>query len=150
MKYKNIVLQASDLKEYSIDSFKGQKIVLYFYPKDNTSGCTLESKSFTQLKDEFKKLGYLIIGVSRDSVRSHQNFINKEELDLLLLSDKDEELVKAFDVLKEKSMYGKTYMGIVRSTFIINEQGDIQKEYRNIKAKGHAEKVLEELQKERS
>lgn len=145
MSYKNITLQASDEKSYSINDFNGQKIVLYFYPKDNTSGCTLESKTFTQLKDDFKNKGYKIIGVSRDSVKSHKNFITKQELDLLLLSDPNEELVKAFDVLKEKKMYGKTYMGIVRSTFILDENGDITKEYRNVKAKGHAEQVLEEL-----
>lgn len=145
MSYKNITLQASDEKSYSINDFNGQKIVLYFYPKDNTSGCTLESKTFTQLKDDFKNKGYKIIGVSRDSVKSHKNFITKQELDLLLLSDPNEELVQAFDVLKEKKMYGKTYMGIVRSTFILDENGDITKEYRNVKAKGHAEQVLEEL-----
>lgn len=145
MSYKTIRLEASDDQTYSIEDFKGQKVVLYFYPKDNTSGCTLESKTFTSLKDDFKSKGYMIIGVSRDSVKSHKNFITKQELDLLLLSDKDEELVKAFDVLKEKSMYGRTYMGIVRSTFILDENGDIVKEYRNVKAKGHAEQVLEEL-----
>lgn len=147
MNYKDIILQASDDSEYSINSFHGKKLVLYFYPKDNTSGCTLESKAFTQLKDEFSKLDYTVIGVSRDSVRSHKNFVLKQELDVLLLSDNNEELVKAFDVLKEKSMYGRTYMGIVRSTFILDENGDITKEYRNIKAKGHAEYVLEFLQK---
>ena len=145
MSYKNIALQASDDNTYSINDFKGQRIVLYFYPKDNTSGCTLESKTFTQLKDDFKSKGYMIIGVSRDSVKSHKNFISKQELDLLLLSDPNEEMVKAFDVLKEKKMYGKTYMGIVRSTFLLNEDGDIIKEYRNVKAKGHAEQVLEDL-----
>ena len=145
MNYKNIKLQANDNQFYSITDFEGQNLVLYFYPKDNTQGCTLESKSFTQLKGEFEGKGYKIIGVSRDSVKSHQNFIIKQELDLLLLSDPNEELVKAFDVLKEKKMYGKTYMGIVRSTFILNEDGDIIKEYRNVKAKGHAENVLNEL-----
>lgn len=145
MNYKTIRLEASDDQTYTLDDFKGQKIVLYFYPKDNTSGCTLESKSFTSLKQEFKNKGYTIIGVSRDSVKSHKNFILKQELDLLLLSDKNEELVKAFDVLKEKSMYGRTYLGIVRSTFILDEEGNISKEYRNVKAKGHAETVLNEL-----
>ena len=145
MNYKTIKLDASDNNTYSITDFKGQKIVLYFYPKDNTSGCTLESKTFTSLKNDFLEKGYKIIGVSRDSVKFHLNFITKEDLDLLLLSDKDEELVKAFDVLKEKRMYGKTYLGIVRSTFILDEDGNITKEYRNVKAKGHAELVLGEL-----
>lgn len=145
MNYLNISLPASDDKEYSLQDFKGQKIVLYFYPKDNTSGCTLESKSFTCLVDDFQKKGYKIIGVSRDSVKSHKNFISKQELNLLLLSDQNEELVKAFDVLKEKSMYGRTYMGIVRSTFLLDEEGKITKEYRNVKAKGHAEQVLSDI-----
>lgn len=147
MNYLDIKLEANDDKQYSLRDFNGEKIVLYFYPKDNTSGCTLESKSFTSLKNEYAELGYKIIGCSRDSVKSHKNFIQKQELDLLLLSDKDEKLVKALDVLKEKSMYGKTYMGIVRSTFLLDENGDITKEFRNVKAKGHAESLLEELKK---
>jgi peroxiredoxin Q/BCP len=145
MNYLNIKLSASDDKEYALSDFKGQKIVLYFYPKDNTSGCTIEAKDFTCLVDQYKAKGYIIIGVSRDSVKSHKNFINKQELDLLLLSDPNEELVKAFDVLKEKSMYGKKYMGIERSTFVLDEHGKITKEYRNVKAKGHAEQVLQEI-----
>lgn len=143
--YLDITLQASDNQLYTLRDFKGQKIVLYFYPKDNTSGCTLESKDFTCLKDKFAEKGYKIIGVSKDSVRSHKNFITKQELDLLLLADPDKEMIKAFDLLKEKSMYGKKYMGVVRSTFILNEEGAIIKEYRDIKAKGHAEAVLNEL-----
>jgi peroxiredoxin Q/BCP len=145
MNYLDIKLPASDDNFYSLKDFTGQKIVLYFYPKDNTSGCTLESKSFTCLAEEFKNKGYIIIGVSRDSVKSHKNFILKQELNLLLLSDIEEQLVKAFDVLKEKSMYGRTYMGIERSTFLLNEEGKIIKEYRKVKAKGHAEQVLSEI-----
>ena len=116
MNYLDIKLPASDDKEYSLRDFIGQNIVLYFYPKDNTPGCTIESKNFTSLAEDFKNKGYTIIGVSRDSVKSHKNFISKQELDLLLLSDKEEKLVKAFDVLKEKSMFGRKYMGIERST----------------------------------
>ncbi len=143
--YLDITLAASDDQSYSLRDFAGRKIVLYFYPKDNTSGCTIESKSFTCLQKEFNDKGYLIIGVSRDSIKSHKNFILKQELDLLLLSDENEELVKAFDVLKEKSMYGKKYMGIVRSTFILDEKGIVIKEYLNVKANGHAEEVLKDL-----
>lgn len=145
MSILDITLKASDDNEYTLRDFNGQKIVLYFYPKDNTSGCTLESKDFTCLKDQFAEKGYKIIGVSKDSVRSHKNFILKQELDLLLLADPEQELIKGLDLLKEKSMYGKKYMGVVRSTFILDEQGNITKEYRNIKAKGHAETVLAEL-----
>jgi peroxiredoxin Q/BCP len=145
MNYLDITLPASDDKSYSLRDFNGTKVVLYFYPKDNTSGCTLEAKDFTQLQEEFLQKGFKIIGVSRDSVKSHKNFISKQELNLLLLSDQDEELVKAFDVLKEKSMYGKKYMGIERSTFILDENGTIVQAYRNVKAKNHAESVLNEL-----
>ncbi len=145
MNYLDIKLEASDDKTYSIRDFSGKKLVLFFYPKDNTSGCTLEAKSFTCLQGDYKKKGYMIIGVSRDSVKSHKNFITKQELNLLLLSDKNEELVKAFDVLKEKSMYGRTYMGIVRSTFLIDEEGNITKEFRNVKAKTHPEELLQNI-----
>lgn len=145
MNYLNIKLEASDDQIYTLGDFKGEKIVLYFYPKDNTSGCTLESKDFTCLKNEFKEKGYRIIGVSKDSVKSHKNFILKQELDLLLLSDKDLELINEFELLKEKSMYGKKYMGIVRSTFVLDETGNIIKEIRNVKVKDHAQLLLEEL-----
>lgn len=145
MSYLDIDLYASDDNSYKLSDFKGQKVVLYFYPKDNTSGCTLESKDFTYLKDEFANKGFKVIGVSKDSVKSHKNFILKQELDLLLLSDNELLLIKELDLLKEKSMYGKKYMGVVRSTFILDELGNIIKEYRNVKAKGHAEEVLNNL-----
>ncbi len=145
MKYLDIKLEASDDSTYSLRDFLGSKVILYFYPKDNTSGCTVEAKDFTALQSEFLKKGYKIIGVSRDSVKSHKNFITKQELNLLLLSDVNEEMVKAFDVLKEKSMYGRTYMGIVRSTFVLNEEGKIVKEIRKVKVKEHAPLLLNEL-----
>ncbi len=145
MTYLDIKLPASDDNSYALRDFAGERIVLYFYPKDNTSGCTLEAKDFTSLQREFLDKGYRIIGVSRDSIKSHKKFIDKQDLNLLLLSDEDELLVKAFDVLKEKSMYGKTYMGIERSTFILDEDGNTVKEYRKVKAKGHAETVLNDL-----
>lgn len=145
MKYLDIKLEASDDSSYSLRDFLGSKVILYFYPKDNTSGCTVEAKDFTALQSEYLEKGYKIIGVSRDSVKSHKNFILKQELNLLLLSDVNEEMVKAFDVLKEKSMYGRTYMGIVRSTFILDEQGKIVKEYRKVKVKEHAQLLLNEL-----
>jgi peroxiredoxin Q/BCP len=145
MKYLDIKLEASDDSTYSLRDFLGSKVILYFYPKDNTSGCTVEAKDFTALQSEFLKKGYKIIGVSRDSVKSHKNFITKQELNLLLLSDVNEEMVKAFDVLKEKSMYGRTYMGIVRSTFVLNEEGKIVKEIRKVKVKEHAQLLLNEL-----
>ena len=145
MKYLDIKLEASDDSTYSLRDFLGSKVILYFYPKDNTSGCTVEAKDFTSLQSQYLEKGYKIIGVSRDSVKSHKNFITKQELNLLLLSDVNEEMVKAFDVLKEKSMYGRTYMGIVRSTFVLDEEGKIVKEIRKVKVKEHAQLLLNEL-----
>jgi len=150
MNYLNIALHASDGLSYQLSDFKGQKLIVYFYPKDNTSGCTLEAKDFTDLKLEFEALGYKIIGVSKDSVKSHKNFISKQALNLLLLSDPDTQLIQAFDVWKEKQMYGKSYMGVERSTFILDESGQIIKEYRNIKAKDHAKNVLDDLKDKNS
>ncbi|MBN2503916.1 MAG: peroxiredoxin [Bacilli bacterium] len=145
MNYLNIKLKATDNHEYSVTDFKGQRLVLYFYPKDNTSGCTLEAKEFTQLKEEFSAKGYKIIGVSRDSLASHRKFIAEHDLDILLLSDPNQELANAFDVIKEKSMYGKKYLGTERSTFLIDEDGKILKEYRGVSAANHAKIVLEEI-----
>ena len=145
MSYLDIVLPGSDDKSHSLRDFNGKKVVLYFYPKDNTPGCNIEAKDFTCLKDEFIKKGYMIIGVSRDSIKSHKNFIIKKELDLLLLSDLEEKLSKAFDVIKEKVNFGKKYFGLVRSTFILNEKGEITKEYRKVSAKNHAQIVLDSL-----
>ncbi|PAT01520.1 peroxiredoxin [Candidatus Izimaplasma bacterium ZiA1] len=143
MNYLDIEVTGSDDKLYKLRDYLGKRVVLYFYPKDNTSGCTLEAKDFTCLKDEFAELGYQVFGVSRDTVKSHQNFMKRQELDLILLSDVNEELVKEFDVLKEKSMYGKKYIGILRSTFILDEEGKIIKEWRKITAKDHAKNVLD-------
>ncbi len=145
MNYLDIELQSSNNKSYSLRSFKGKKIILYFYPKDNTSGCIIEAKDFTLFIDDFKDKDYFIIGVSRDSVKSHQNFIKKHNLKILLLSDTDEQLVKAFNVLKEKTLYGKKYIGITRSTFILDEEGKIIKEYRKVSPKTHVKILLSEL-----
>ena len=145
MNYLNIILNASNDKTYCLRDFQGEKVILYFYPRDNTSGCTIEAKDFTEYQSEFKEKGYIIIGVSRDTVKSHKNFILKQELNLLLLSDTEEKLVKVFDVLKEKMLYGKKHIGIVRSTFILNEEGSIIKEYRKVSAKTHIQELLNEL-----
>ncbi len=145
MNYLDIKLQGSDEQSYSLRDFLGKKVILYFYPRDNTSGCTLEAKNFTEYKEEFEQKGYTIIGVSRDTVKSHKRFIEKQDLDLLLLSDTEEKLVKAFDVLKEKTLYGKKHIGIVRSTFIIDEQGKVVKEYRKVSPKTHVTTLLGEL-----
>ena len=145
MNYLDIVLPASDDKSYSLRDFNGSKVVLYFYPKDNTPGCNIEAKDFTSLQSEFKEKGYIIVGVSRDSIKSHKNFISKKELNLLLLSDLEEKLCAAFDVIREKVNFGKKYFGLVRSTFILDETGAVIKEYRKVSAKNHAQTVLNEL-----
>lgn len=117
-------------------------LVLYFYPKDNTQGCSIQAVDFSHLKEQFKTKGYQIIGVSRDSIRSHHNFITKKSLDIALISDTDEKLCQYFDVIKEKMMYGKTHLGVVRSTFIFNKDGQMVASFRNVKAKEHAQNLL--------
>ena len=119
-------------------------LVLYFYPKDSTPGCTTQAVGFSCLKDQFDAINTSIIGVSRDSVKAHQNFTEKQNLSINLISDKEEVLCKHFDVIKEKNMYGKKVMGIERSTFIFHK-GTLVKEYRKVKAAGHAEQVLDDL-----
>lgn len=145
MNYLDISLQAQDNQYYSLRSFAGKKVVLFFYPKDMTEGCTIEARDFTLYKERFEAKGYTIIGVSRDSVKSHCSFIEKEGLDLLLLADTEELLVNAFQVLKEKNMYGKKVMGVERSTFILNEQGEIVQELRKVSAIGHVQSLYDSL-----
>ncbi len=123
----------------------GLGLMLYFYPKDNTQGCSVQAVDFSQLKEQFKNKGYQIIGVSRDGIKSHQNFITKKSLDIPLISDPDEKLCQHFDVIKEKMMYGKIHLGVVRSTFVFDNNGQMTASYRNVKAKEHAEKLLETL-----
>lgn len=130
----------------TLGDFKGKKIVLYFYPKDNTSGCTQESKDFRDSLKAFEQLNTVILGVSRDSLKSHDKFIRDHCLPFALISDPDESLCRLFEVIKEKSMYGKKYMGIERSTFILDETGVVIKEWRNVKVPGHVTEVLQALQ----
>lgn len=120
-------------------------LILYFYPKDNTSGCTAQAVDFTEKIVEFLMLGYTVIGVSRDGTKSHENFICKQNLQIPLISDTDEKLCQHFDVIKEKNMYGKKAMGIVRSTFVFDNQGNLIHELRKVKAKEHADKLLQLL-----
>ena len=119
-------------------------LIVYFYPKDSTPGCTTQAIGFSCLKDQFDALNTTILGISRDSVKAHQNFTEKQNLTINLISDKEEALCQLFDVIKEKNMYGKKVMGIERSTFIFHN-GELVKEYRKVKAAGHAEQVLEDL-----
>lgn len=128
-------------KEFSLNDFKGQKIILYFYPKDNISGCTQEACDFRDNLNRLIKYGVLI-GVSPDSIKSHKSFKEKQSLNFILLSDSEHRLAESFGVWVEKSMYGRKYMGIDRSTFIINEEGEIEKEWRKVKVKGHVDEVI--------
>lgn len=131
-------------KEISLNDFKGQRVILYFYPKDNTSGCTQEACDF---RDNINRLtSYAtVIGVSPDSIKSHKSFKEKQSLNFILLSDPEHKLAEKFEVWKEKSMYGRKYMGIERSTFIIDKNGKIEKEWRKVKVKGHVDEVIEYL-----
>ncbi|MFQ5519028.1 MAG: peroxiredoxin [Mariprofundus sp.] len=124
---------------------KGQWVILYFYPKDNTSGCTTESCEFRDALPDFSAANAAIVGVSRDSVKSHAGFINKQSLNFPLISDPDETLCKAFDVMQIKKNYGKEYLGVERSTFIINPEGDIAYAWRKVRVKEHVETVLNTL-----
>lgn len=134
------------LKEkLNLNDIKGKKIVLYFYPKDNTKGCTLEAIEFSSLKEEFEKQNAIVIGVSKDSLESHKKFKEKNNLNLDLISDESLEILKYFDVWKLKKMCGREYMGTVRSTFILDDKLNILKEFRNVKAKGHANFILQTL-----
>lgn len=123
--------------------FKGRKLVVFFYPKDNTPGCTTEAKDFTALKDEFDKAGVALLGVSKDSAKKHLNFIAKHDLKTPLATDpEDNGLSDALGIWTEKKMYGKTYMGMVRTTFLVGSDGKIAQVWNNVKVKGHAEEVL--------
>jgi peroxiredoxin Q/BCP len=132
--------------DFTLSSLKGKKVVLYFYPKDNTPGCTREGMEFRDLYPKFKKAGATIVGVSRDSVRSHENFKTKLELPFTLVSDGDEALCSLFNVIKMKKMYGKEVRGIERSTFLIDADGVLRQEWRGLKVPGHVDEVLEAVQ----
>lgn len=133
-----------DGKEVKVSDYKGRKIALYFYPKDNTSGCTAEACSLRDGYDELKKAGYEIIGVSKDSAKSHRGFIEKQNLPFRLIADTDTTLQQQFGVWAEKKMYGRTYMGTLRHTFLIDENGVIEKVIEKVDTKNHAQKILNE------
>ncbi len=141
-KVPSFKVPSSSGETFSLTSKKGKKIVLYFYPKDNTPGCTTESIEFNELLSQFKKQNAEVYGISRDSLKSHDKFICKYDFKFELLSDENEELCQLFDVIKEKNMYGKKVMGIERSTFVIDEDQKLVGEFRKIKAQGHAAEIL--------
>ncbi len=141
-KLPDLTLPASGGKDIRLKAYKGQPLVLYFYPKDSTPGCTLEGQDFSALYPKFRKVGAEILGISRDSVKSHDNFCAKYGFPFTLLSDKEELACQAFDVIREKTLYGRKYLGVDRSTFLFDAKGVLRREWRSVKVKGHAEEVL--------
>lgn len=145
----DFTLMGSDKKEYSLSDYRGKKVILYFYPKDNTPGCSTEACSFRDNYESLKDLNATVIGVSRDSLSSHDKFIEKLDIPFILLSDEESKVCDLYDVIKEKTMFGKKSMGIQRSTFIIDEDGKIIYENRKVKADGHSEEILAFLKEEK-
>jgi thioredoxin-dependent peroxiredoxin len=129
-------------KTWKLSEAAGKKLILYFYPKDNTTGCTKEGEAFRDLHAAFKKAGALVLGISPDSVKSHEGFKQKMSFPFDLLADEDRSVCELFDVWKEKSMYGRKYMGVERSTFLLDADGVLRREWRKVKVPGHAEEVL--------
>ena len=142
-KVQNFSLEGTSNLQFNLNDFTGKNIIIYFYPKDSTPGCTNEGIDFKDLYESFKNLNTEIFGVSRDSLKSHENFKAKYNFPFELLSDPDEEVCKLFDVIKMKNMYGKQVRGIERSTFIINAQGELIHEWRGVKVNGHVIEVLD-------
>tara|TARA_B100000524_G_scaffold206955_1_gene108177 strand:+ start:171 stop:641 length:471 start_codon:yes stop_codon:yes gene_type:complete len=141
-KISNFKAKSTNENEFNLKDFQYGMLVLYFYPKDNTPGCTQEGIDFSNNYRKFKNLNTEIIGISKDNIKSHENFKKKYKYKFDLISDEDEKICKMFDVIKEKNMYGKKYMGIERSTFIVDKKGKLLKEWRKVKVKGHVEEVL--------
>lgn len=145
MKAIDFCLPDENGKKVCLKDFKGKWIVLYFYPKDNTSGCTLEARDFSKHIEEFEKMNAVVIGISPDSIESHKKFKEKHDLKVILLSDESKEVLKNYGVWKLKKMYGRNYYGVERSTFILSPDGEIIYEWRKVRVKGHVEDVLEKL-----
>tara|TARA_Y100000816_G_scaffold184214_1_gene133493 strand:- start:9785 stop:10237 length:453 start_codon:yes stop_codon:yes gene_type:complete len=145
IKIKNFKSEMTGKIEFNLSDYKGQNLVIYFYPRDNTPGCTSEGEDFRDHYKSFLKKKTKIFGVSKDSIKSHEAFKQKFKFPFELISDPDEKVCKLFDVIKEKSMYGKKYMGVERSTFLIDSNGKLLKEWRKVKVKGHVEEVLSSL-----
>jgi len=144
-KATDFCLPNQDDEEVCLNDFSGKWVVLYFYPKDNTKACTLEAIDFTNYLKEFEGLNASIIGVSPDSVKSHQNFIKKHDLKITLLSDPEHSVLEKYGVWQKKKMYGREYFGVVRSTFIIDTKGYIKNAWRKVRVKGHVEQVKQKL-----
>ena len=144
-KVKDFTAASTAGGDFRLSGARDKAVVLYFYPKDMTSGCTKESQQFRDLAGKFSRAGATLLGISRDSLKSHEKFREKESLPFHLLSDPDEKLCRLFDVIREKSLYGRKYMGIERSTFLIDSQGVLRQEWRKVKVDGHAQEVLDAL-----
>src|ERR1700712_2916226 len=139
-------VQATSEQAVSLSALKGQQVVLYFYPKDSTPGCTTQGQGFRDHHADFKAANTVVFGVSRDSLKSHENFKAKQEFPFELISDKDESLCQLFDVIKLKKLYGKEYLGVDRSTFLIDKDGVLRQEWRGVKVPGHVAAVLQTAQ----
>jgi peroxiredoxin Q/BCP len=140
-------VQATSGKTFRLHDLMGQHAVLYFYPKDNTPGCTLEGQDFRDQYKQFQKLKTAVYGISRDSLSSHEKFKASLKFPFELIADADEKLCRLFDVIREKSLYGKKYLGVDRSTFILDQDGVVRREFRGVKVKGHVDEVLTEIRK---
>lgn len=140
---KDFKAEATGDKQVQLKSLRGKKVVLYFYPKDMTPGCTNESQAFRDLNADFQRAGAVILGVSRDSLASHEKFRAKHDLPFDLLSDPDEALCRQFDVIRPKALYGRKFLGVERSTFLIDEDGKLRREWRKVRVRGHAAEVLD-------
>jgi peroxiredoxin Q/BCP len=140
---KDFHIAATGDQTIQLKTLRGKKVILYFYPKDSTPGCTTEGQDFRDLHANFKRQNVVILGASRDSLASHEKFRAKHQFPFDLLSDPDETLCRQFDVIREKSLYGRKFMGVERSTFLIDEKGKLRQEWRKVKVKGHAEQVLQ-------
>ena len=149
MKVKDFCLPDENGKKICLKDFEGKWIILYFYPKDSTSGCTKEAIDFSEHIDDFKKMNAVVIGISPDSQQSHKKFIEKYNLKIILLSDEEHKVLQKYGVWQLKKMYGREYYGVVRSTFLINPDGKIVHEWRKVKVKGHVEEVLQKLKEVR-
>jgi len=141
----DFISEATGDRKIRLKELRGKNVVLYFYPKDSTPGCTQEGRDFTELHAKFRRQNTVILGVSRDSLASHEKFKAKQGFKFELLSDPDEKLCKQFDVIHEKTLYGRKFMGVVRSTFLIDAGGELRAEWRKVKVKGHAQEVLDAI-----
>ena len=144
-KVRDFKLPATGNKEIKLSDYRGMNVVLYFYPKDSTPGCTLEGQEFRDNIRKFRARNTAVLGVSRDSLKSHEKFRDAQKFNFDLLSDADEKLCRQFDVIKQKNMYGKKVLGVERSTFLIDAQGVLRREWRKVKVEGHVEEVLQSL-----